>query len=107
MHQLGPSIGHVRGTSWLHRANPLVKLTWLLAAIAFALATYDPVPLLVVAALAFVACVGVGIGGAVARGVLIFVPVAASMLVIQTLAPAGCGATCTASAVVGPLTARS
>jgi energy-coupling factor transport system permease protein len=103
MHPLGPSVGHVGGTSWLHRANPLVKLTWLLAVIAFALATYDPVPLVLVAVLAFVVCVAVGIGGAVGRGVLIFVPVAASMLVIQTLAPAGCGATCVPTAVVGPL----
>jgi energy-coupling factor transport system permease protein len=103
MHPLGPSLGHVRGTSWLHRANPLVKLTWLLAVIAVALATYDPVPMLFVALLVFAACVAAGIGGPVGRGVLIFVPVAASMLVIQTLAPAGCGATCTATAEVGPL----
>ena len=103
MQMLGPSLGHVRGTSWLHRANPLVKLTWLLAVIAFALSTYDPIPLVIVALVAFVACVTVGIGGAVGRGVLFLGPIAASMLVIQTLAPAGCGTACTPTAVLGPL----
>ena len=80
-----------------------MKLTWLLAATAFALATYDPIPLLLIAVLALAACVAVGIGGAVGRGVLIFVPVAASMLVIQTVAPAACGPTCTATAMIGPV----
>ena len=102
MRAVGPSIDHVRGASWLHRANPIVKLAWLIGAIAFAFATYDPAPLLAVSLIAFAACLSAGIGPPVARILLIFGPVAASMLVIQTLAPAACRAPCQPVASLGP-----
>jgi len=41
----GPAFAAERGSSWLHRLDPLVKLTWLLAVIVVAFATFDPVPL--------------------------------------------------------------
>jgi energy-coupling factor transport system permease protein len=95
-------IDPVRGASWLHRSNPIVKLAWLIGAVAFALATYHPVPLLVASLVGLAACASAGIGAAVVRVLLIFAPVAASMLVIQTLAPATCPAPCAATVVLGP-----
>jgi energy-coupling factor transport system permease protein len=102
MRAVGPTIDPVRGASWIHRSNPIVKAAWLLGAIAFALATYHPVPLLVASLIGLAACASAGIGNAVGRLLLIFAPVAASMLVIQTLAPASCTAPCAAVVVLGP-----
>jgi energy-coupling factor transport system permease protein len=103
MQAVGPSIDHVRGASWLHRANPIVKLVWLIGAVAFAFATYDPAPLLAVSVIAFAACVAAGIGPSIARALLFFGPLAASMLVVQTLAPAACRAPCPMTISIGPL----
>jgi energy-coupling factor transport system permease protein len=103
MRAIGPGVGHVGGSSWLHRLNPIVKLAWLAAAIAVALATYHPLPLLAMGLIGFAACASAGIGRPVARVLLIFGPLTASMLVIQTLAPAACRAACTPAAVIGPL----
>jgi energy-coupling factor transport system permease protein len=102
MRALRPPMDQVRATTWLHRTNPIVKLVWLVAAIAFAFATYHPIPLLVAALAAFVACVSAGVGRDVARILLVFAPIAASMLVIETLAPATCAPTCAATVVLGP-----
>jgi energy-coupling factor transport system permease protein len=102
MRAVGPSIDPVRGTSWLHRSNPIVKLAWLIGAVAFALATYHPVPLLVASLVGLAACTSAGIGRAVARVLVIFGPIVASMLVIQTLAPATCTVPCAAAVVLGP-----
>jgi energy-coupling factor transport system permease protein len=103
MQAVGPSIDHVRGSSWLHRINPIVKLAWLIAVTAFAFATYDPAPLLAVSVLAFAGCLAAGVGRAVGRTLLIFGPLAASMLVLQTLAPTTCRAVCQPVASIGPL----
>jgi energy-coupling factor transport system permease protein len=103
MRAIGPTIEHARGTSWLHRANPLVKVAWLMGVLVAALATYQPVPLLVGAALGLVACVSAGIGRNVMRGLLVLGPVGASILVIQTLAPATCGGHCDPTTALGPL----
>jgi energy-coupling factor transport system permease protein len=102
MRVVGPSIDHVRGASWLHRSNPIVKLAWLLGAVAFAVATYHPIPLLVASLVGLAACVSAGIGRAVARVLLIFAPIAASMLVIQTLAPVACALRCAPALALGP-----
>lgn len=103
MQAAGPSVDHVGGASWLHRANPVVKLAWLVGVIAFALATYHPVPLFVASAGGYAACVSAGIGRPVARTLVLFAPIAASMLVIQTLLPVACVTPCTTTLGFGPL----
>jgi energy-coupling factor transport system permease protein len=102
MRAVGPSIDPVRGNSWLHRSNPIVKLAWLIGAVAFALATYHPVPLLVASLVGLAVCASAGIGRAVARVLVIFGPIVASMLVIQTLAPATCTVPCATTVALGP-----
>lgn len=92
------------GTSWLHRMSPVPKLAWMTAGVVISLVTYDPVPLLVITALAVVAAASAGIGGALARTLLAFGPLAASILVIQALAPTSCAPACTAVATIGPVT---
>ena len=99
---IGPQVGHVSGSSWLHRLNTIVKLAWLAAAIAIAAATYHPLPLLAMGLIGLAACASAGIGRVVARVLLIFGPVTASMLVIQTLAPTACRSGCTPVAILGP-----
>jgi energy-coupling factor transport system permease protein len=101
---LGPVVATERGSSWLHRLDPLVKLTWLLAVVVVAFATFDPVPLFAIAVVGVLVAVSAGVGGRVARILAIFVPVTSSILVIQTLAPAACASGCTPTAELGPLT---
>ena len=92
------------GTSWLHRMSPVTKLAWAMAGVVICLVTYDPAALLVIAALAALAAVSAGIAGALARVLLAFGPLAASILVIQALAPTSCSPACTAAAAFGPIT---
>lgn len=98
------SVTHVRGTSWLHRLNPISKLAWVLAVIFFAFASYNPFPLFAIAVLGFAMGLSAGIGRPLLRILVAFAPVTASMIVIQTLAPATCSNTCTAAAQLGPFT---
>ncbi len=101
---MGPVFAAERGSSWLHRLDPLVKLTWLLAVIVVAFATFAPVPLYTIALVGLLAAVSAGVGGQAARILAIFLPVTSSILVIQTLAPAACAGSCTPTAQLGPLT---
>jgi energy-coupling factor transport system permease protein len=102
---VGPSLAAERGTSRLHRLNPIVKLAWLLAVVVVALATYHPLPLFAIAATALVVAASAGVAGRVARILLIFGPVTASMIVVQTLSPASCQSpSCAVPVALGPLT---
>lgn len=94
---------YVPGTSPLHRLSPVAKVVWLGAALAFSLATFHPVPLLLVAAAACALGVWAGAGGAVWRAMRVLAPLAASIVVLQVLAPGSCAAGCTPVAQVGPL----
>lgn len=104
MQGVNVSVTHVRGTSWLHRLNPISKLAWVLAVIFFAFASYNPFPLFAIAVLGFAMGLSAGIGRPLLRILVVFAPVTASMIVIQTLAPATCSNTCTAAAQLGPFT---
>lgn len=95
---------HVRGSSWLHRLDPVPKLAWILVVIVVAFATYDPVPLAAIAVVGYLAGVSAGLGRPLARVLIALAPIAASIVVIQTIAPAACGTSCTPVAHVGPLT---
>ncbi len=95
---------YVPGTSPLHRLSPVPKIAWLGAALAFSLATYHPVPLLLATAAACALGVWAGVGGPVWRAMRVLAPLAASIVVLQVLAPGSCMSGCTAVAVLGPLT---
>jgi energy-coupling factor transporter transmembrane protein EcfT len=94
----------VPGRSWLHRASPLPKLAWLGATLLVVLVTFEPVVLL----LGITAGVGLalssGTGRVAARTAVAVAPVAASIVVIQALAPAACRPVCTAVTTFGPFT---
>jgi energy-coupling factor transport system permease protein len=91
------------GGSWLDRLSPVPKLAWLTAVVCVAFATYHPIPLLVVSAIGLAVALGAGLGRPVASALLILVPLAASIVVVQSTTPGICGA-CTPAATVGPLT---
>jgi energy-coupling factor transport system permease protein len=97
-------VGATTGTSWLHRMSPVTKLAWMTAGVAICLVTYDPVPLLVIAGIAALAAATAGTAGALGRILVAFGPLAASILVIQALAPTSCSPACTAAAAFGPIT---
>lgn len=91
------------GSSWLHRLDPLVKLSWLLAVIVVAFATVHPAPLFAIALAGLVIAVSAGVGWRVVRILAIFIPITSSILVIQTIAPPVCaGGGCIPVATVGP-----
>ena len=94
---------YVPGQSWVHRLSPVPKLAWLAAAVAFAFATYHPVPLLIVAGVGLALAVVSGVGRPALRVMAVLGPLAASIIVIQALAPVGCTGACTTAATVGPL----
>ncbi len=104
MQGVNVSVTHVRGTSWLHRLNPISKLAWVLAVILFAFSSYNPFPLFAIAIGGFLLGVSAGIARPLLRILIVFAPVTASMIVIQTMAPATCSNTCTAAAQLGPFT---
>jgi energy-coupling factor transport system permease protein len=90
--------------SWLHRMSPVPKIAWMLAVFAVALVTFHLVPLLAIAAVALGLAATAGIAGRVLRVLLLLAPLAASILLIQLLAPAGCRPSCEVVATLGPLT---
>jgi len=98
------SVTHQRGTSWLHKLSPIAKLSWVVAIMFFAFASYNPVPLFTITFLGVFAALSAGVGRALARILLVFAPVTASMIVIQAIAPAICSDSCTPAAQIGPLT---
>lgn len=100
---VGPALAAERGASWLHRANPVAKLVWLMAVLVVAVATYHPIPLFAIAVAGLALGVSAGIGPRLARTLLFFAPITASILVIQTLAPADCRGACLPTAFMGPL----
>ncbi len=97
-------LGYVPGRSWLHRASPLPKLAWLAGCVVVVLATWDPVVLAVIATLGFLLAASARVGRAAARTVIALAPVAASLIVLQALAPVACRTVCTPVASLGPLT---
>lgn len=97
-------LAYVPGRSWLHRASPLPKLAWLAGTIVVVLATYEPVVLAMIAMVGFLLAGSAGVGRTAVRTVIALAPIAASVLVLQTLAPVACRAGCTPAATLGPLT---
>ena len=83
--------------------DPLVKLAWLIGVVIFAVATYHPGPLLLAAIVGLAVGSAAGEGDRIGRVLLIFAPVTASMLVIQTIAPAICQGGCAPVARLGPV----
>jgi energy-coupling factor transport system permease protein len=102
--QMQMSVTHVRGTSWLHRLSPIAKLSWLVAIMFFAFASYNPWPLFAIAIIGLLMGASAGILGSMGRVLLVFAPVTASMLVIQAIAPAICSDNCTPAVQLGPIT---
>ena len=99
----GSAVGPLHGASWLHRLDPRAKLAWLVAVIAFCFATYHPVPLFAMAVLGIGVAASAGILKEIARVLLVFAPIIASMIVIQTIAPVACRGGCAPTTALGPL----
>jgi energy-coupling factor transport system permease protein len=94
----GPRVG------WLQRASPIPTLAWMLAGVATAAVTFHPVVLAAISLAVLVLAVSSGVLRPRLRAMLAFAPLAASILLVQVLAPAFCRPSCTVAATVGPFT---
>jgi energy-coupling factor transport system permease protein len=99
--QVASPFAYAPGSSWLHRRSAVPKLAWLAAALAFSLATFHPVPLLLVTAGATAMAISAGVGGTMWRAMRLLGPLAASIVVLQVAAPGTCAGGCTEVARVG------
>ena len=97
-------MGYVPGTSWLHRLSPIPKLAWLAAAVVFAFVSFNALLLgsIVIVGLVLAATAGILVNAL--RALAILAPLAAAILLLQSIAPAACGGACTPVAGLGPLT---
>lgn len=93
---------YVAGSSALHRLNAVPKLVWLAAALAFSLAAFEPLPLLAVVAAACVLAAWAGVAGPMWRAMRVLGPLAASIVVLQVLAPTASGACPSVSGLAVP-----
>jgi energy-coupling factor transport system permease protein len=91
-------------SSWLRRASPIPKLAWMVAGVATGLVTYDPIVLGSISLVVVVIAASARVAGSLARAMVAFAPLAASILLIQVLVPGFCAPSCTIAATVGPLT---
>jgi energy-coupling factor transport system permease protein len=98
-----PILGYAPGTSWLHRANPLPKLAWLLAAVAVVLVSYDLAVLVAIVLAGAALAVVSGTGRVTLRTVVALAPVGASIVLIQSLTGIACAGACTPAATIGPM----
>ena len=96
------ALGFVPGDSWLHRLSPIPKLAWLAAIVAFAFASFDPVALGLIVVAGLVIAISAGIARSLARAVAVLAPLAAAILVLQSIAPTACATGCTPIAAAGP-----
>src|SRR5829696_5776987 len=93
--------------SWLHRLSPIPKLAWLVAGVLTAAVTYAPAPLLGITLAAFGVAASAGVARRLVRGLLVFLPLGASIILIQALLPAACRPACETLAAVGPFTVHA
>ena len=102
----GPSVSvtHVRGTSWMHRLDPVAKFAWLIPAGIFCFTTYLPLPLFGLLLFGLAVAISAKIIKPLLRVLVLFTPITASIIVIQGLSPVLCGASCVQEIPFGPLT---
>jgi len=101
------SITHVRGTSWLHRLDPVAKFAWLIPAGFFCFTTYLPLPLLGLLLFGLTVAISGKIIKPLLRVLVLFTPITASIIVIQGLAPVVCGDRCLTPLALGPFSVYS
>ncbi len=101
----GPSVSvtHVRGTSWMHRLDPVAKFAWLIPAGIFCFTTYLPLPLFGLLIFGLAVAISAKIIKPLLRVLVLFTPITASIIVIQGLSPVLCGASCAQEMYFGPL----
>ena len=101
----GPSVSvtHVRGTSWMHRLDPVAKFAWLIPAGIFCFTTYHPLPLFGLLLFGLAVAISAKIIKPLLKVMILFTPITASIIVIQGLSPVLCGSSCTQEIFFGPM----
>ena len=80
MHGPSVSISHVRGTSWLHRLDPVAKFAWVLPFGFFCFTTYWALPLFVSLVVALLIASTGQIIKPLAKIMIVFTPISASII---------------------------
>lgn len=88
MQGIAVPVSMVAGNSFVHRLNPVAKLAWVIAVLIVAFATRNPLFLLSLAGVGIVLAVVSGITRPFLRVLLILLPIGASLIVLQSVAPA-------------------
>jgi energy-coupling factor transport system permease protein len=81
-------ISMVAGNSFLHRLNPIAKLTWVVVVLIISFATRNPLLLLGLSIAGLLVVLSAGIWRQFARVMAILLPVGTSLIVFQSVAPA-------------------
>jgi energy-coupling factor transport system permease protein len=76
----------------------------MIAGVGTALVTYDPVALAAISVVVLAVAASAGMALPLARTMVGFAPLAASILLVQVLVPAFCSPSCTVAATIGPVT---
>ncbi|HEY6570233.1 MAG TPA: energy-coupling factor transporter transmembrane component T [Candidatus Limnocylindrales bacterium] len=97
-------LGFVHGASWLHRLSPIPKLAWLTSVVVFAFVSFNAAILASIVIVGLVLATSAGILAHAVRALALLAPLAAAILLLQSIAPAVCGGACTPVASLGPLT---
>lgn len=97
------SIAHVRGTSWLHRLDPVAKFAWVIPFGVFAFTSYEHIVLFGALLFGLLVAISARIIKPLAKIMLVFAPISASIIVIQAVAPAICAPNCLPPHQIGPL----
>ncbi len=81
-------VSMVAGNSFIHRLNPIAKLVWVLAVLVISFATRNPLFLIALSIVGLGLVTMAGIWRQFSRVMLILLPVATSLIVFQSVAPA-------------------
>ncbi|HXG39637.1 MAG TPA: energy-coupling factor transporter transmembrane component T [Candidatus Limnocylindrales bacterium] len=81
-------VSMVAGDSFIHRLNPIAKLVWVVGVMVISFATRNPLFLLALTGSGLVLVTIAGIWRPFSRVMLILLPVASSLIVFQSVAPA-------------------
>lgn len=103
MQSRGFTITHVRGESWLHKLDPVAKFAWVVPFAFFGFTTYEKLPLLLALVFGLLIAATARIMTPLMKIMLVFTPINASIIVIQSIAPAVCGNACSTPVPFGPI----
>lgn len=88
MQGIAVPVSMVAGNSFIHRLNPVAKLAWVVIVLVVSFATRNPLFLMSLATFGIALAIASGITRPFLRVLMILLPIGASLIVLQSVAPA-------------------